>query len=53
MKQTSKKIMGWKSFDVVRFDLEPLLQHPTRVAKPKSSYNSLIDPRGFQCETKS
>ena len=34
--------MGWESFDVVRFDLEPLLQHETRTAKPKSAYNSLI-----------
>ena len=46
--------MGWESFDVVRFDLEPLLQHQTRTAKPKSAYNSLIiDPRGLQCETNS
>ena len=28
------EIMGWESFDVVRFDLEPLLQHQTRTAKP-------------------
>ena len=34
--------MGWKSFDVVRFDLGPLLQGRTRIAKPKSAYNSLI-----------
>ena len=46
--------MGWESFDVVRFDLEPLLQHQTRMAKPKSAYNSLIiDSRGLQCETNS
>ena len=25
--------MGWESFDVVRFDLGPLLQGPTRRAK--------------------
>ena len=44
--------MGWESFDVVRFDLEPLLQHQTRTAKPKSAYNLLIiDPRGVHCET--
>ena len=44
--------MVWESFDVVRFDLEPLLQHQMRAAKPKSAYNSLIiDPRGLQCET--
>ena len=46
--------MGWESFDVVRFDLEPLLQHQTRMTKPKRAYNSLIiDPRGLQCETNS
>ena len=33
--------MGWESFDVVRFDLGPLLQGQTRIAKPKSAYNSL------------
>ena len=44
--------MGWESFDVVRFDLEPLLQGQTRTAKLKSAYNSFtIDPRGLQCET--
>ena len=44
--------MGWESFDVVRFDLGPLLQGQTRIAKIKSSYNSLIiGPRGLQCET--
>ena len=40
--------MGWESFDVVRFDLGPLLQGQTRMAKPKSAYNSLnIGPRGL------
>ena len=34
--------MGWKSFGVVRFDLGPLVQDQTRIAKPKSAYNSLI-----------
>ena len=34
--------MGWKSFGVVRFDLEPLLQGQMRIAKLKSVYNSLI-----------
>ena len=34
--------MGWESFDVVRFDLEPLLQGQTRIKKLKSAYNSLI-----------
>ena len=44
--------MGWQSFDVVRFDLGPLLQGQKRIAKLKSAYNSLIiDPRGLQCET--
>ena len=32
--------MGWESFGVVRFDLGPLLQGQTRIAKPKSAYNS-------------
>ena len=44
--------MGWESFDVVRFDLGPLLQGLTRIAKLKSVYNLLIiGPRGLQCET--
>ena len=44
--------MGWDSSDVVRFDLELLLQDQTRTAKLKSVYNSfIIDPRGMQCET--
>ena len=44
--------MGWESCDVVRFDLGPLLQGQTRIAKLKSAYNSLIiGPRGLQCET--
>ena len=41
--------MGWESSDVVRFDLEPLLQGQTRTAKLKRVYNSFgIDPRGLQ-----
>ena len=37
---------------MVRFDLQPLFQDQTRIAKPKSAYNSLtIGPRGLQCET--
>ena len=36
------EVMGWESFDVVRFDLGPLLQGHTRIAKLKSAYNSLI-----------
>ena len=33
--------MGCESFDVVRFDLGPLLQGQMRVAKLKSAYNLL------------
>ena len=45
--------MGWESFGVVKFVLRLFLQGQTRIAKPKSAYNSLIiDPRGMQCETK-
>ena len=44
--------MGWETFDVIRFDLGPLLQGQTRIAKVKSAYNSLsIGPRGLGCET--
>ena len=44
--------MGWESSDVVRFDLGPLLQGQTMIAKLKSAYNSLIiGPRGLQCKT--
>ena len=40
--------MGWESFGVVRFDIGPLLQGQTRIAKLKSAYNSLIvGPRGL------
>ena len=40
--------MGWESFGVVRFDLGPLLQGQTRIAKLKSANNSLIiGPRGL------
>ena len=43
--------MGWESFGVVRFDLGPLLQGQTRIAKLKSAYNSLIiGPRGLGCK---
>ena len=34
--------MGWESFRVVGFDLWPLLQVQTSIAKLKSAYNSLI-----------
>ena len=40
--------MGRESFGVVGFDLGPLLQDQTRIAKLKSAYNSLIiGPRGL------
>ena len=38
------------------FDLGPLLQGQTRIAKLKSAYNLnvlIVDPRGLQCETNS
>ena len=34
--------MGWESFGEVGFDLGPLLQGQTRIAKLKSAHNSLI-----------
>ena len=34
--------MAWESFGVVGFDLAPLLQGQTGIAKLKSAYNSLI-----------
>ena len=40
--------MGWESYGVVGFDLGPLLQGETRIAKLKSAYNELIiGPRGL------
>ena len=40
--------MGRESFGVVGFDLRPLVQGQTRIAKLKSAYNSLIiGPRGL------
>ena len=40
--------MGWESFGVVGFDLGPLLQGQTSIAKLKSAYNSLINgPRAL------
>ena len=45
-------IIDCESSDVVRFDLEPLLQGQMRIAKLKSAYKSLIiGPTGLQCET--
>ena len=44
--------MGWESSDVVRFDLGPLLQGQTRVAKVKHGYNSfIVAPGGLGCVT--
>ena len=41
--------MDWESFGVVRFNLVPLLQGQTRIAKVKSAYNLLIiGPRGLE-----
>ena len=34
--------MGWESSGMVRFELGPLLQGYTRIAKLKSAYNLLI-----------
>ena len=34
--------MGWEFCGVVGFDLGPLLQGQTRIAKLKTAYNSLI-----------
>ena len=40
--------MNWESFGVIGFDLGPLLQGQTRIAKLKSAYNFLIiGPRGL------
>ena len=44
--------MGCESFDVVGFDLGPLLQGQMRIDRLKSGYYSLIiGPRGLRCET--
>ena len=44
--------MGCESFNVVGFNLGPLLQGQIRIAKLKSAYDSfIIGPRGVQCET--
>ena len=40
--------MAWESSGMVGFDLGPLLQGQTRIAKVKTAYNSLIiGPRGL------
>ena len=44
--------MGLDSFGVVGFDLGPLLQGQTKIAKLKSAYNLLIiGPRGLGWKT--
>ena len=44
--------MGRESLGVIGFDLGPLLQGQTSIAKLKSAYNSLIiGPRGLGWET--
>ena len=44
--------MGWESSGVVGFDLGPLLQSQTRIAKLKSAYSLLIiGPRSLGLET--
>ena len=46
------EIMDWESYDIVSFDLGPLLQGNTKMVIFKSSYNSLIiGPNGLQFET--
>ena len=43
--------MCWESFAVVRFDLGPLVQGQTALAKLQSAHISLINgPRGLGCE---
>ena len=43
--------MDWESSDVLKFDLVPLFQGQTRIAKPKSPYNLLIGPRRLGRQT--
>ena len=44
--------MGWKSYDVVLFDLGSLLLGLMKIAKLKSVYSSLIiAPRALVCDT--
>ena len=46
--------MCCESSEVVRFDLGPLLQGQTWIAKLKSAYNSvIIGPRGWTPRSKS
>ena len=47
-KPTYRKLWAWESSGVVGFDLGPLLQGQTRIAKLKSAYKLLITgPRGL------
>ena len=40
--------MGWESFGVIEFDLGPISEGQTRIAKVESAYNLLIiGPRGL------
>ena len=43
--------MGWESPDIVRFDLQPLLQGQMTAKLKSAFYLFIIDPRGLQCET--
>ena len=44
--------MAWESFGMIGFDLGPLLQGQTSIAKLKSAYNLLIiGPRGLGWHT--
>ena len=40
--KSTQEIMGWESFDVVRFDLGPLLQGQTRIANFKVLITHLL-----------
>ena len=43
--------MGWESCGMIRFDLGPLHQDQTRIAKLESAYKLLIiGPRGLGCQ---
>ena len=52
MKPTYRKIMGWESSEVFRFDLGPLVQGEMIIVRLKSAYNSLIiGLRDLPCDT--
>ena len=52
MKPTYRKSWDWNHLMWSDFDLGPLFQDQTRIAKHKSAYKSLIiGPRGLQCES--